>query len=102
MHPRYFAVGVPSINLGSCTTKLIRRRFVLGILTLVAIAASTAQAITIYAIDINNKLIRFDSATPGTLISSVPITGTVASEQITAIDFRPTTEQLYGLGSNNR
>lgn len=45
-----------------------------------------------------NKLASFDSATPGTLVSDVAITGLQAGEIITAIDFRPATGALYGLG----
>src|SRR4051794_13064927 len=97
MHLGHSAAG-PSIN----AAKLIRLRSVLAVTALLSLAASAAHAVTIYAVDINNKLIRFDSAAPGTILSSVSITGMVGSEQITAIDFRPTTEQLYGLGSNSR
>lgn len=45
-----------------------------------------------------NKLVSFDSATPGTLSADVTITGLQANEFIAAIDFRPATGELYGLG----
>jgi len=44
-------------------------------------------------------LVRFNTATPGTSVS-VPITGVDAGETLVAIDFRPQTGQLYGLGIN--
>ena len=56
---------------------------------------------TIYAITSSN-LLRFDSATPGTIDSTTPITGLQAAESIFAIDFRPATGQLYGIGSTGQ
>ena len=46
-----------------------------------------------------NQLISFDVATPGTLISDVPVGGLNAgiSEYLSSLDFRPATGQLYGL-----
>lgn len=41
---------------------------------------------------------RFDSATPGAL-NPVPVTGLGIGESLLAIDFRPRSGQLYGLGS---
>src|SRR5438874_550773 len=46
-------------------------------------------------------LIRFDSATPGTVISSVHITGLMAGENIRGIDSRPANGLIYGLSSSN-
>lgn len=45
-----------------------------------------------------NKLVSFDSAAPGTLLSDVTITGIQASEEIAGIDFNPRDGQLYALG----
>jgi hypothetical protein len=57
---------------------------------------------TIYAVDTTGKLIAFDSATPGTLLTGYPvaITGLTnpGTEFIQGIDFRPATGQLYALG----
>ncbi|MGF7168481.1 hypothetical protein FHS91_000136 [Sphingobium xanthum] len=55
-----------------------------------------AQAATIYGVDENNNLVTFDSANPGTMLSTVSITGTDAG--LGAIDFRPFDRMLYGLG----
>lgn len=47
-----------------------------------------------------NTLLRFDSAAPGTIEASVPITGLLAGETMRAIDFRPADHALYGIASN--
>jgi len=57
---------------------------------------------TVFGIVGTNTLIRFDSATPGTIDQSVAITGLVGGDSILGIDFRPVTGQLFGLGSGNR
>lgn len=44
-----------------------------------------------------NVLLRFDSATPGTVIASTAITGLGAGETLQGIDFRPRTGQLVGI-----
>jgi len=49
-----------------------------------------------------NNLIRFNTATPATLLSSVPISGLQAGELVLGIDFRPGTGQLFALGSSHR
>ena len=49
-----------------------------------------------------NELIRFHSATPGTILGSVTITGLQPGEQLVGIDMRPADGQLYGVGSTSR
>jgi hypothetical protein len=44
--------------------------------------------------------VTFDSATPGTITSSSPITGLGANVSLRGIDFRPADGQLYALGTN--
>jgi hypothetical protein len=46
-------------------------------------------------------LLGFDSASPGTFTSQVPISGLVSGETLTAISFRPSTDRLYALGVGN-
>ncbi len=61
-------------------------------------APSNASAELIYGTTVFRSLISFDSATPGTLASNVPITGLVdqiAGEQIAGIDFRAKNGALY-------
>ena len=47
-----------------------------------------------------NTLYQFDTATPGTIQATPPITGLTAGDVIVGIDFRPADGQLYGLGAN--
>ncbi len=63
------------------------------------VSASAAQ---IYGLTTGNLLLRFDSATPGSILKAWAITGLQSGEIIQAIDFRPASGQLYGLGSSNR
>lgn len=65
-------------------------------------AASGAQAVTMVGLTISNKLVTFDSGNPGFILSATPVTGMGMMENLLAIDYRPATGQLYGLGSMNR
>jgi hypothetical protein len=49
-----------------------------------------------------NNLVTFDSATPGTIINSVGVTGLQSGETILGIDIRPASGALYGLGTTSR
>ncbi|TGE10605.1 DUF4394 domain-containing protein [Hymenobacter fodinae] len=55
-----------------------------------------------YALAVGNQLDAFDGASPDRVVNSVTITGLQSGETILAIDFRPATGQLYGLGSSSR
>src|SRR5262245_65173573 len=57
---------------------------------------------TLIALSTDNRLLAFDSSSPGTLQGTLPITGLQTGESVVGIDFRPATSQLYGLGSSNR
>ena len=73
--------------------------FCVGLLLLVG--ASRTDAFPIYGVSLvsgENRLVRFDSTTPGTIDIDIPITGLQATELIQGIDFRPATAQLYALG----
>lgn len=61
-------------------------------------AAGTANAATIFAVDGLNNLVSFNSAAPGTYLSSVRITG--FSDSVQALDFRPANGVLYALAGN--
>ncbi len=60
------------------------------------------SAITLYGVTTTNQLVRFDSATPGTVVAVGAISGIQSGETVLGIDFRPATGQLYALGSNSR
>jgi hypothetical protein len=49
-----------------------------------------------------SELIRFHSASPGTVRSTATITGLQPAETIVGIDVRPADGQLYGVGSTSR
>jgi hypothetical protein len=63
--------------------------------------ANAAQAETIVALTSGNRLLFFDSASPGTVTKTITVT-TASSEALKAIDFRPATGDLYALGASGR
>jgi len=63
--------------------------------------AIAAQAETIVALTSGNRLLFFDSASPGTVTKTITIT-TVGNEALMAIDFRPATGDIYALGASGR
>jgi len=78
------------------------------VIALIAIAlrppASQAEvfAQTVYAVTNSNKLLQFNSTSPGNIRTQQAITGLQAGEVIQGIDFRPANGQLYALGSTSR
>src|SRR5215213_1003824 len=64
--------------------------------------AHAASGSTIFAITSANALLRFDSAAPGTILSTTAVSGLQVGENLQGIDFRPVSGQLYGLGSTGR
>lgn len=64
--------------------------------------AISAQAEPITALTSGNRLITFDSASPGTATNTVTITGLQAGETLVGIDFRPATGTLYAFGNTGR
>lgn len=77
------------------------RKCVLGILACLAMAAAVS-AETLYVSTATNQLLGFDSASPGTIQSTVTVTGLQPGESLEGIDFRPLNGQLYGLGGSGR
>ena len=55
-----------------------------------------------FAIGSSNNLLGFNISDPGKIISDKPVTGLQTGEVILAIDIRPLTGQVYGLGSTSR
>src|SRR5215210_6072057 len=70
-----------------------------AVLMLVAAAGASAEQIFMTT---GTGFARFDSLTPSLLSPILPITGLQANETILAIDCRPATGQIYGLGSTSR
>ncbi len=76
------------------------KRFLIIAATAALAASVPAHATQIVAVDENNNLVSFDSATPGTFSSSIAITGTTAT--LLALDVRDSNMTLYGLGDDLR
>jgi hypothetical protein len=53
-----------------------------------------------YALTSNNWLVSFDAANPGTVRTSVSVTGVAMGQVLVGLDFRPATGELFGLGYN--
>jgi uncharacterized repeat protein (TIGR01451 family) len=67
--------------------------------------ATDVQRIYAFGVDTSNQLLRFDTAVPGTILSSTAITGLLPGENVLGIDFRPGANgnrNLYALGSAGR
>ncbi len=60
-----------------------------------------ALAETLVALTTNNALLTFDSASPGAIIQSSPISGLALDEDMIGIDSRPADGLLYGLTTDN-
>lgn len=75
-----------------------------ALIVLAAISAGgqSARAELITGLTTTNALVTFDSATPGAIGVPVAVTGLASGETLLAIDRRPATGQLYGLGSTSR
>jgi Domain of unknown function (DUF4394) len=58
--------------------------------------------ITFYALSNANQLLQYNANAPQSPLSNISISGLPAGEKIIAIDFRPATGQLYGLGASSR
>lgn len=67
----------------------------LGLACLAAPAPASAELV--FGLLSNNALVSFDSSTPGVTTAAINIQGLGANEQLRSIDFRPATQELYGL-----
>lgn len=67
-----------------------------------AVEVATVPSLPAFGLTASNNLIRFNTARPNIILSTTPITGLQAGENLLGIDFRPATGQLYGLGSTSR
>ena len=58
--------------------------------------------IVFFGVTASNQLIKYNAKASATAIANTTITGLQTGENILAIDFRPATGELYGLGSTSR
>ena len=79
----------------------------------VAMSSLPASGVLIYGTTDTGNLLRFDSATPGTILNSKPLSGLNVGETVVGIDFRPNdlnetldnvdeTGDLYGITNHAR
>ena len=90
----------------------MRRTLSVAALALLALAACsdddpiapTDPGRTVFGLDTQNRLVRFQSTTPGTIDRSVAVTGLAAGEALLGIDFRTATAGggLYAVSSASR
>lgn len=79
----------------------MRTRQVAPLLFAAAFAAATpASAETVFGLTGTSRIVTFDSATPGTILTNSNITGLANGVSLRGIDFRPADGQLYALGTN--
>jgi uncharacterized protein (TIGR03437 family) len=88
-----------TINLTSGAATLIGN---IGANDVVRDIAVAVRVETVFAVTAGNALVSFNSLTPGTILSTVPISGLQQGETIVGIDFRPASGQLFALGSTSR
>lgn len=74
----------------------------------VLVAAATSCAVAphsraelAYGVTQQQRLIAFDTSSPGAVISGFAISGLASNEQVAGIDLRPSDGMLYALGSQN-
>ena len=76
------------------------KKILIGLSALVALA-QPAYAARFYSVDEFNNLITFDSAAPGTTLTSVAISG-IGGATILTMDIRAKDGQLYALSDDNK
>ena len=67
-----------------------------------ALGSRRVEAESLTAITSTSNLVMFDSSTPGTILSSVAISGLQSGETLLGIDRRQANGLLYGLGNTSR
>lgn len=65
---------------------------------LTALSAS-ARAELVYGVTLQQTLVSWESAAPGTVLSGVALQGLAANEVVHGIDLRPATGEIFALGS---
>ena len=78
----------------------MKRYCLIAAATAALVLSVPAQAAEIVAVDEQNNLVNFDSATPSTFTRTIKITGTTAT--LLALDVRDSNMTLYGLGDDFR
>jgi hypothetical protein len=66
------------------------------------VSLATARAETIYGVTEQRFLVSWNADTPGAIQTGVPISGLEVNEVVLGLDFRPSTGELFALGSMSR
>src|SRR5688572_17995461 len=77
------------------------KKTILSVFSVAVLFSTSSQAEPVIALTSGNRLLFFDSATPGT-VTKLIITNTVGNETLLGIDFRPLTGDLYGFAPSGR
>lgn len=77
------------------------RKLTLLAVFLAPLLGLNCRAEQIVALTSGNRLLFFDSATPGTVTKSIAVS-TVGGETLVGIDFRPATGDLFAIGASGR
>src|SRR5687767_10456199 len=77
------------------------KKIILSLFTLAVLLTTSSRAEPVVALTSGNRLLFFDSATPGTVTKLITI-NTVGNETLVGIDFRPATGDLYAFGPSGR
>jgi hypothetical protein len=64
--------------------------------------AAAHGADAVYGLTDDNRIVRFNSDSPGRVLQTVPVQGLRAGETLVGIDVRPATDALYAVGTSNR
>jgi hypothetical protein len=95
-------MGRPSSSIQRSTrpsTFARSRRFRAQITRTFEVLEGRALLSTLFALTNQDTLVSFSSTVPGTISSTVAISGLSAGEAIVGIDIQPSTGQVFGLGS---
>ena len=65
-------------------------------------ASSAPSNQTAFALTTTNKILRFRTYAPGTILSAVTVTGLQPGERLVGIDVRPATGELWAVGDADR
>lgn len=71
-----------------------------GVAIAMAAGSSAAQAERVFGLTSDNRIITFDSETPGALTSSGVISGLAVGDTLIGLDLRPATRTLYSIGTS--
>jgi hypothetical protein len=83
------------------TTAVLALALAAGGLALAPPARADHGGLTVTGLTQNHRLVTFKASAPGTVLSSVKVTGLEAGDTLQAIDFRPATGGLYGVATSD-